>query len=391
MSKFFYYFKQEFRLIFSDSAIVTSYLMATLFVSILYSYIYSNQVVKNISIAVVDQENSQMSHMYSRMLDAAEQINVTNYPTSLKDAESLFENHQIQGIVAIPPDFSKDIQLGSVPTISVYCDASYMLYYKQVFTAISTTTATFSAQIEVKKIMSQGIPQKQAVDIRRPIEVISQPLFNIKNGYGIFIIPIVLLLAIQILQLTSMGLMGGTQRERKIFHKLFPDLKNISSSIFLLLGRSMVYLIISFLLIIIEIGLIMPLFNLPQRANPLEILLFLIPFILSITFLGFILMSFYTHREDSLMYVTIFSIPMLFLCGVSWPINAFPDWIKWSSCFVPSTLGVRGFIEMSQFGASFLEVKSLYFQLWILSLFYFIIAVWAQRRIFFISADKIIR
>jgi ABC-2 type transport system permease protein len=124
----------------------------------------------------------------------------------------------------------------------------------------------------------------------------------------------------------------------------------------------------------------MHVYTFPQRGNLWEIIVFLIPVILSTTFLGMAMTSLFRRREDAIMTVTIFSIPTLVLCGLSWPTTAFPVWAKIVSVFIPSTLGVKGFISLSQFGASLYEIRDVYIQMWGLCLFYFVFAVLTNRK-----------
>lgn len=381
-------FVKEIRLIFSDAAVKSSYLISPIIVGFLYSYIYSNEIVTKIPIAVVDQDHSQMTHTITRMLNSSQQVKIDHSATSLLEAENLFNLGKVKGIILLPKDFTRKLQRGEVPSISVYCDASYMLYYKQFLTSVTASIGTYSAQIEVNKLMAGGTPQKQAVASRRPIETVSVPLFNIDSGYATFVMPVVFLIAIQTLQISAMGVLGGTQRERKSYTKLYPFIKKTLGTIPVLLGRSGAYLLISMILMVIQVGLVMGLFKFPQRGNPFEVFVFLIPFIFSVTFLGIFLMNFFKKREDAIMIVTIFSIPSLFLCGVSWPTLAFPEWIKVISYIFPTTLAVKGFLEITQSGASLIEIKELWFQMWIMCLIYFVIAALTLKRLAYVNLSK---
>lgn len=381
-------FVKEIRLIFSDAAVKSSYLISPIIVGFLYSYIYSNEIVTKIPIAVVDQDQSQMTHTITRMLNSSQQVKIDHSATSLLEAENLFNLGKVKGIILLPKDFTRKIQRGEVPSISVYCDASYMLYYKQFLTSVTASIGTYSAQIEVNKLMASGTPQKQAVASRRPIDTVSVPLFNIDSGYATFVMPVVFLIAIQTLQISAMGVLGGTQRERKSYTKLYPFIKKPLGTITVLLGRSGAYLLISMILMVIQVGLVMGLFKFPQRGNPFEVFVFLIPFIFSVTFLGIFLMNFFKKREDAIMIVTIFSIPSLFLCGISWPTLAFPEWIKVISYIFPTTLAVKGFLEITQSGASLIEIKELWLQMWIMCLIYFVIAALTLKRLAYVNLSK---
>lgn len=376
-------FGKELKLIFSDFSVLSTYIVFNIVVVVFYAFIYSHEVVKNLPIAVVNQDNTDLSQKLVRMIDATEQVNVVYSVETPEKAEELYLHKKIKGYVVIPQNFSYNIQKGLKSDVSVFCDASIILYYKQVYTAVSASVGTFSAGIEINKLVAGGLTQKQAMALRRPIESISRPMFNISGGYATFLMPMVLLIALQTLQISAMGVLGGTLRERKKFTETFSFSRRIFGSIPVVLGRSGSYLLISSILIIIEMALVLRLFDLPQKGSISDILVFLIPFNLSVSFIGMSMLNFFKHREDAIMFVTMISIPSLFLCGISWPTTAFPVWIKIISCFFPTTFGVKGFLELTQYGASFVEIKNVWYCLWGQCFFYFLLAVLTTKKFAF--------
>lgn len=373
--------RREFKLIFSDSAVVMSYMLSVMLVGFFYSYVYSHETFDDLPVAIVDNDQAKLGQQVGRMLDATHQIKVVYRTTDFDAAKEIYDKGEVRGIIMIPKDFTKDMQKGEVPAISVYADASYMLYYKQTLGAVMVSMGTFNAQVEVNKAMNQSTPMDQAVATRRPFNVTAVPLYNINVGYATFLMPVVFIIALQTLQLTAMGIMGGTLREGGRFAQVFAYAeKRRFSNVFLTMGRGLAYLVISMVLLLIEILIVMHVYNLPQRGKLIEIIVFLIPVILSITFLGMGLVNFFKRREDAIMSITVFSIPALMISGTSWPTIAFPAWIKTVSVLAPSTLGVKGFVSLTQFGASLSEINDVFIKMWGLCLFYFIFAVWTNRR-----------
>ena len=46
----------------------------------------------------------------------------------------------------------RELQRGNQPTISVYADASYMLYYKQIFTSVKVSATYFNVGVDVNEL-----------------------------------------------------------------------------------------------------------------------------------------------------------------------------------------------------------------------------------------------
>ncbi len=373
--------KLEFKLIFKDSGVWITLIGEVLLVAFFYSYIYKNETFTDLPIAVVDQDGTVLSRQVTQMIDATPQLDVANKVVSFDKAKELFYNVEAKGIILIPKGFARDIQKGIVPTISVYSDAAYMLYYKETLEAAMLSIGTFSGQIEVNKMMSNGMPMTQAIAQRRPFDVTANALYNIDVGYDTFLMPTVFIIALQILQLTGMGILGGTLKEQRTYGSTFSFAKGRFSSLLLTIGRGLPYLIISFVLMIIMVLVVSHIFDFPQRANLSDIFVFLIPVILSITFLGMVLVNFFKTREDAPMSITIFSIPTLMLTGVSWPIEGMSIPLQVIADFIPSSLGSRGFVALTQFGASISDIQTTFIQMWGLCLFYFFLAVWTNWRL----------
>ncbi len=373
--------KKEAGLIRKDSAVIEIYILFITLVYFFYTFVYSPEVFRKLPTAFVDNDQTTVSHQIRRMLNETESLDVSYDAVSVLEAKKLFEEGKVNGIVLIPKNFSKELQKsGGNASIAIYSDASYMLYYDKTLQAVTNTLGAFTGQLQLKQTMMSGVPMKQAVASSKPFNIIATPLYNLEEGYAIFVIPLVIIIAMQTLQLTGMGVLYGTLRETNMFTQHFAMASGRFGYFFMTIGRAIPYLVISMLLLLMGIEVVFHIFTIPQRGNLFEVVVFLIPVVLSITFLGMVLMNIFRNREDTIMLCTVFSIPALMMGGVSYPIIAFPMWIKILAFFFPSTIGVKGFLALTQAGASLVEIKSIFMQMWGLCIFYFILALWTNRR-----------
>ncbi|PZU10467.1 MAG: ABC transporter permease [Chryseobacterium sp.] len=360
---------------FSDSASYVTFLVLGIIVSFLYSTVYNREIVEKTPIAIVDMDNGVQSRNLIRMLDATQQVRVLTVSNNIGTAKKSFEKGEIYGILYIPNDFEKNITLGSLAPLSLYSDASNMLHNKYISTAISTVTGTFNAQLEINKSMHKGLNVKNSSITRRPMNAITKNLYNPYGGYATFLLPAVYLIIIQTLLLSAIGVLGGTFREQEKYFSLYNIIDDRSNRIIpVLLGRALAYLLLCIILFTI-IGGCFVVFKLPFRTSIIEAILFLIPCFLSVIFLGFALMGIFKKREDAALSVTFTSIPAVFLTGISWPAEAFPHWVNILSYFFPTTVGVRGFLALSQYEACLSDIKDLWGMMWLTAIFYFLIAV----------------
>ncbi len=378
----------EFKFIFRDKAIFSAFIGVALFVAFLYSYVYSKEVLVELPIAVVDNDNTTHSRLLLRMIDGAKQTKIEGYYNDLQQAKNSFLQSKNRGVVVIPANFSRKLQRGEQPKVSVYADASYILYYKQVLTSVKTAVAYMNAGIQIKKNLAQGSLPNEAKNKALPVKAKTVSLFNIDSGYATFLIPIVLVIIFQTTMLNAIGMLGGTIRENKKMRRLFPEAKSFLGALSIVLGRGITYLILGLIVLLIIVGVFFPFYNIVVRSSMLNIVVFMIPFLLSIVFLGIFLMNFFSRQEDSILFVMFSSLPALLITGFSWPIDAMPSLIQKLSYFVPSTLGAKGFIGLSQLGADFYIIKEYWLMMWGVCLFYLVLSVLTFKRIYFIEGKK---
>ncbi|MXV38877.1 ABC transporter permease [Flavobacteriaceae bacterium Ap0902] len=372
----------EFKYIIKDSAVFTSFIGVAILVSFLYTYIYANETLPALNVGAVDLDNSTYSRQFLRMASSSGDIQVQGHYTDLEEAKKAFTNQTMHGIIIIPREFSRDLQKGNQPVVSIYADASYILYYKQIVTATQIAATYMGAGITLKKNMAEGKLATEAMSQTRPVSGTVVSLYNPSSGYGTFLVPIVLVIIFQTTILTAIGILGGTMREGGKFTKLYPNANYFLGTLPIVMGKATTYLIISLTILMIMLGIVMPTFHIPMRNGILPVIIFMIPFFLSIVYLGIFLLSYFKRREDAILFIMFTSIPTLMVTGYSWPLKAMPDWINIISYLFPSTLGSRGFVAMTQMGASLQTIQHIWVEMWALCLFYLILATLAMKKIY---------
>ena len=371
----------EAKYIFRDKAVFFSFVIVAVVVSFLYTYLYSEETLQELPIGVVDEDNTTQSRQLLRMIDANSGVAIYSSYLNLSEAEKAFQREQIRGIVTIPNGFARDLQRGEQPSISVYADASYMLYYKQVLTAAKLAATYLNAGVEMKRSSAQGKLPTQAREEAMPVSAKVVSLYNPSSGYATFLIPVVLVIIFQTTILTAVGILGGTMREGNKLPKIYPNSGNFFGALPIVMGKATTYLALAMMILLIILGIVMPLFGIPVRSSMLTTMVFMIPFILSIVFMGLCLLNFLRRREDAIMLIMYTSLPSVMLTGFSWPSVAMPQWLNVFSYIVPTTLGAKGFISITQMGAHLTTIMPYWLGMWGLCLVYLVLAGFSIKKI----------
>jgi ABC-2 type transport system permease protein len=329
--------------------------------------------------AIVDLDHSSLSRQLSRTVDASEQLKVKCKPGSLREAEQLFYDGDIKGIMLIPANFERDILKGEQTRVTVYCDASYIILYKQVYSGAIYSTGTFGAGIEIKKMLAEGKNMRQAIDQQEPLQVRSYNLFNPSGGYSNFVMPGIILIIMQQTLLIGIGLLGGTTRERNHFYHHKGPVSLPGGSAAAVLGKSGAYLLIYLFNSLYAMLMVPEWFSFPDQSGYLPTLMLLIPYILSISFLGLAVSVLFKRRVNALLFMVFLSPCILFLSGLSWPASAIPPVLYAIAHIFPSTLLVPAYIRLRIFGAGFGSVSYEWGWMLVQMLVYFALACVAYK------------
>lgn len=368
----------ELTTVMRDKGILIFILFVPLAYPLLYSYVYTNEVVRDVPVAVVDESNSAFGREFIRKMDASPDVSVHAYCPSMKDAVELIKRQEVYGIVRIPSTFERDIWKGEQTSIGLYCDMCSMLYYKALMLTATNVSLEMNKDIKVERHLHTTTDRQEEIT-RMPVEYDYISLFNPQSGFAAFLIPPVLMLIIQQTLLLGIGMSAGNTRERWS-GSFIPFHRAYKNPIHIVTGRMLFYFLLYFVLGIYMFTFVTRSFSLPQLGDYGTFLVFLVPFLLACIFLAIVLSTLVYRREDCIMIFVFLSVPMLFLSGISWPGASFPAFWKYVSWLFPSTFGMNGYVRIQGMGATLDDVAFEYYGLWIQAGAYFFLSCLLYRR-----------
>ena len=290
--------RSEYRNIFHDAGVLLIAVGAIFIYSMAYSLAYKNEVLRDIPVAVVDNSHTPSSRQLIRAFDATPNIDVAYKPTSLEEAKKLFFERKVYGVIVIPSDYEKKLMRTEKVNIAIYADASYFLMYRQVFFDFAGSIGQSNYHVEWLRFVSKGASTKQAEALSSPVVTSVHNLYNPYLGYATFIMPAILIVIIQQTLLIGIGMVGGTWREKKLYRTLIPTGQSRMSVFPIVLGKSTAFISIYCITITYLLTFHYKLFGYPVKGDTMDLILFLIPYLLSCTFLGIAVSTLFKHREN---------------------------------------------------------------------------------------------
>ncbi|MFV0447149.1 MAG: ABC transporter permease [Vibrio sp.] len=152
-------------------------------------WIFSQAIVRDLPIGVVDLSHSRLSHQLSRELDATSTLSVIRSYANVAQASEDLKATEIYAYVVIPSQFDKSIYRGEPPQVTTFFNSQMILVGRLINSAVVQAQSTFNAQIEVVKTLAKGQQATlSAMSHALPIRTQITPLFNKNSNYAQFLV-----------------------------------------------------------------------------------------------------------------------------------------------------------------------------------------------------------
>lgn len=372
--------KREFRAI-STSYAVLLVLVGGIFVyGFLYNYMYAPNVVREVSIVVVDHSHTALSREYIRLLDATPNVAVAYQAQDMHEAKELMLQAEVYGILYLPRDMEERLLRGDLSVYPFYAGTDAFLYYEAMERANLEVMEAMDEEYRTQLIEFLSLGELAAVATQSPVTVMGTALYNPIEGYGMYLIPSVLMI---ILFQTLMMLVAMTSNRITLSPLQASCVRLRASRIRLALaivcGKTLTYSVLYGVFAFFLIGFLPLLFDIPHGASWGALAVMLIPYILSTCFLGLALSRWYTDAEAPILFIAFFSIGLIFLSGVSYPLELIPWYWRVVHYIVPAAPAVLAYVQLCSMGASLADVWPQVITLYAQLIVYFVLAVLVYR------------
>lgn len=366
----------EFRTISGSFAIVLVLMGGIFMYGLLYNYMYAPDVVRNVPVVVVDNSKTELSREYIRLLNATPGVDVIATGEDYKEAQELMKMDEAAGILYLPYDFTDRVSRGDESIFIMYETTSAFLYYLAIQEASAGSMLALNDRYRPEMIVFLPSQDAASLSVAKPINVAGTALYNYTAGYGTYLIPAVLIVIMFQTLLMVIGMVSGEERQYRLLQNYRPSLRQ---AIKIVTGKTFVYLVLYTVFSLFLLGLIPLIFDLPAIGNVWNIIMLLIPFLLAGSFFGLSASVFFTDSDAPLLMIAFFSVGLIFLSGVSYPLELMPWYWKLSHYLIPAAPATLAYVKLSSMGASMAEIHAEYITLWIQCAVYFVLACLAYR------------
>jgi len=136
---------------------------AAVIFAVVFALLFNQGAIRNIPIAVLDQDNTTLSRKAVQMIDDTPTAMVAYGIQGMDEGERLMREGRIMAIVQIPAFFEKNILSNSQTRLENYVSGTNITVNGLLSKDIQTAVTTFTAGIQLQVLMKQGLTQRQAM------------------------------------------------------------------------------------------------------------------------------------------------------------------------------------------------------------------------------------
>ena len=350
----------------------------------LYNYMYHPNVLREVPVVVVDESQTPLSRHYIRLLDATPQVRVQGVITNMPEARKRMKETEVVGILSIPANFDAKVGREEEAVFVSFNSTMAFLSYAALKEASSGAMLALDDEVRPGQVVFLQPDVVQPVINTPSIQVQGMALYNESGGYATYLIPAVLMVIIFQTMLMVISMRCGKENEQRMRPLLGVSRHDSSRGMAMniVIGKSVVYVGFYALFAIFLLGLLPLVFDLPHLASPLLLIQLMIPFLFATAFFGLACSPCFKDSDAPLLLIAFFSVGLLFLSGISWPLELMPWPWRLLHCLLPAPVGVLAFVKATSMGADISDISREMMLLWGQCAVYFIVACWVyQRRI----------
>lgn len=366
----------EFKTISGSFAIVLVLMGGIFMYGLLYNYMYAPDVVRNVPVVVVDNSKTELSREYIRLLNATPQVDVIATGEDYPQAQELMKMDEAAGILYLPYDFTDRVSRGDESVFIMYETTNAFLNYLAMQEASAGSMLALNDRYRPEMVVFLPSQAAAQLSVAKPINVAGTALYNYTEGYGTYLIPAVLIVIMFQTLLMVIGMVSGEERQFKLLQVYRLTFGQAGR---LVIGKTFVYMMLYAVFSLFLLGLIPLIFDLPDIGHVWNIIMLLIPFLMATSFFGLTASVVFTDSDAPLLMIAFFSVGLIFLSGVSYPLELMPWYWKLSHFLIPAAPATLAYVKLNSMGASMAEIHTEYVTLWVQCAVYFVLACWAYR------------
>ena len=337
---------QQWQLLCRDRWLLSLLTWLPMVVFLLVWWIFSAGLTRELPIAVVDLDHSQISRTLQQHYDASPSLKVISVTNEIT-ARSMLRRADVSALVIIPEGLEKQVKLARPPKVAAYYNSQFMVLGKQINSALQQAHGTFNAKIEVAKKLSAGNTQMlQAMSAAVPIRNQISALYNGNSNYAQFIVSAALPAFWQVLIVVVTIFALGAELKDQRYNSWLGQQALSKISVKLLFFGALLWL-----QGILLCTLMFHVFDWPMRGSWSILLLGMLLCIMATQTICLVFMLLFQDMSRALSFAGALTAPSFAFMGISFPVTDMPQFAQFWRQLIPITQYIELQVSQANYGA----------------------------------------
>ena len=283
--------------------------------------------IKNVNVAVVDNDRSDLSRLLTEKIASTEYFDITGVFSRTEDAMDEIEFGRADIILDIPNTFEKSVMSEN---------SSSLLISANAVNATKASLGSSYLDVIIRDFCTEVSADKDAVTVETAgaITLDSYYWFNPEMDYKVPMIPALIMLVVALITgfLPAMNIVG--EKEAGTIEQI-----NVTPvpKITFILGKLIPYWIIG--VVVLSVGMLVSwlLYGLTPRGSVLLLYGLSFLFIFGISGLGLVISNYSGNMQQAMFMIFFIIIVFILMCGIFTPASSMPQWAQVISKLDPFT------------------------------------------------------
>ncbi len=309
--------------------------------------IYSKQAVTDVPVAILDEDNTELSRAITRFVDASATMNVVFRAASFSEIKDMILKDEIKAAFYFPHGMTAKIKKGGSATAEVLINTQNIVYGNLIYKSASEILVTVSTAVSVKKLGAEGLPVIAGMNLAMPFRIIKRPLFNPNYDYMQYLAPGILTVLFQmIIMFAATSSVNREFSDKRNIEKLLKLSEGNYLNIFL--GKALSYVVFSIFPAALILFVVFPVMGIAVYGNTALLFLYFMFFAFVSASLGLMISSIFIDNVLALDVAFFYNSPAFVFSGFTFPIWALPAYDRFYAQLIPYTHFIDGFLQLYQ-------------------------------------------
>ncbi len=326
------FLKKEFKQLFRDPRMKLVIFVPPILLMLINGNAVSTDVYQ-VRMAILDQDQTQQSRVLIDKFTSSGYFIPHAYIGSARGAARLLDTGEVEVFLQIEKGFSKAVKSSKVSMAQIIIDGTDSSRAAVIAAYVSEITSDFSMEFLRGRIITRARSQEaKVVKARGNIELKERFWYNPELSSTNFFLPGMLCLIISMISISLTSMSIVKEREKGTIDQI---LVSPVSAMEIIIGKTVPFVFISFIHLLMVTGVAMLWFKVPFKGNFFFLLLSSAAFIFSTTGMGLYISTISKTQQQAILSTFMFVLPAIIFSGFAFPIYAMPEIIQYVTYLNP--------------------------------------------------------